>query len=235
MPAQRMLNEALEIQRRLNNQRPLGYVVFQLAEVAWLEGDLVRARTLHTEALTLRTKLGEKGTAAESRLALALIELEEARAAQAQALAREAYVVFEGQKATDNQAGAQAVLARALFAQGQRGAAMHEGQRARALVRTSTNALGRIPVFITASWLEGVAGPAAHAMRATAALRELQGQARQYGMARYELDAGLALAQIEARASRDSARARLASLEKDARARGLGLYVKRATMNRPAD
>jgi len=180
------------------------------------------------ESLDLRTKLGEKGTAAESRLALAFIDLEEGRPAEAERLAREAYEVFEAQKAADNQAGAQAALARALFAQGRRAPALREARQARTLVRTSANVLARIPVQITASLLEGIAGTDVQAKLAPAALQSLQREARERGIPRYQLDAGLALAQVEARSSRDAARARLASLEKDARAGGFGLYVRRA-------
>jgi hypothetical protein len=49
-------------------------------------------------ALDMRTALGEKGTAAESRAALAALSLEEGQAATAEAMAREAIAVFEAEK-----------------------------------------------------------------------------------------------------------------------------------------
>jgi tetratricopeptide (TPR) repeat protein/TolB-like protein len=228
--AQRTFSEALEIQQRLKGQRQVGYLLYQLADIAWMEGELANARRLHNESLDLRTKLGEKGTAAESRAALALLELEERRPTEAERLAREAYAVFKEQKAADNQAGAQATLARALFAQGRRLQALREARAARALVRTSLNALSRIPVLTTAALLEGLAGTDVQAKLSTTALHALQREARERGIPRYDLDARLALAQVEARTSREAARARLADIEKDARARGFGLYVRRAAL-----
>jgi eukaryotic-like serine/threonine-protein kinase len=227
--AKRMFTEALEIQRRLNNLRPSAYLLYQLGDIAWLDGDLAQARKLHTEALDLRTKLGEKGTAAESHLAIAWLDLEEGRAADAERTARGAYEVFAAQKARDNQALAGAVLARALWSQGRRAAASREAQRARNLVEDSTNTLARIPVAISASLVEGLAGTDVNAKIAAAALHKLEQESSERGIVRYELDAGLALAQIEGRSSSDAARARLASLEKDARARGLALYIRRTT------
>ena len=228
--AQRTFTEALEIQQRLKGQRPVGYLLYQLADIAWMEGQIADARRLHNESLDLRTKLGEKGTAAESRSALALLELEERRPAEAERLAREAYAVFKDQKAADNQAGAQSTLARALFAQGRRAAALREASAARALVRTSANALARIPVLITAALLEGLGGTDVQARLAATALHALQREARERGIPRYDFDARLALAQVEARTSREAARARLADIEKDARARGFGLYVRRTAL-----
>ena len=91
----------------------------------------------------MRTALGEKGTAAESRAALAALALEEGQAANAEALAREAIAVFEGQMATDNEANARAVLALALAGQGRQPAAAREASRARALMKESQNAMAQ--------------------------------------------------------------------------------------------
>jgi hypothetical protein len=226
--AKRMFTEALEIQRSLKNQRPIGYLLYQLADIAWLEGDLTTARKLHMEALDVRTQLGEKGTAAESKVALALLDLEEGQPARAEQLAREADDVFGAQKAHDNQAGAQSVIARALLAEGRRPQAMRQAQAARTLVRNSTNTLARIPALIAAAYIEGVGGNAAEVRLASVTLQNLAKEARERGIVRYELDARLALAAIEQRNSPDAARARLASIEKDARARALGLYTRRS-------
>jgi tetratricopeptide (TPR) repeat protein/tRNA A-37 threonylcarbamoyl transferase component Bud32/TolB-like protein len=225
-PAQRMFLEALDIQRRVKGQRPIGYLLYQLGDVALLEGNLAEAKKRHAEALELRTTLGEKGTAAESRLALAQLAIEEGRAAEAETLARDALAVFTEQKATDNQASARALLARANFVQGRRTVAQREAQAARALVRTSANTIVRIPVLITVGYLDGLIGGEVQRKVALTALQALQREARERGIVRFELDAGFALAQLEARSSRDRARERLASLQKDARARGFNLYLR---------
>ena len=87
-----------------------------LGEVLLAQGDLRLARKHHEEALAIRNATGEIRTAAESRLALATLSIEEGRPADAERLARQAAQVFEGQEAVDDEALAYAVVARALLA-----------------------------------------------------------------------------------------------------------------------
>ena len=155
----RLLTEGLEMDRKLNRRRPMAYALYFLGEIALVQGDLGLARRRHQEALDMRTALGEKGTAAESRAALAVLALEEGQPANAEALAREAIAVFEGQMANDNEANARAVLALALVAQGRQPAAAREASRARALVRESQNAMSRLPVTIAAARVEAATAP----------------------------------------------------------------------------
>ena len=75
---------------------------------------------------SIRAQMGEQGTAAESRAALAVLALEEGKAAEAESLARAAATVFAAQKAPGNEATARATLARALLAQGKREVAARE-------------------------------------------------------------------------------------------------------------
>jgi hypothetical protein len=58
------------------------------------QGDLASARHTQEQALAIRQKLGEKGSIAESRLALARISLEEERAGEAEPVARDAAAEF---------------------------------------------------------------------------------------------------------------------------------------------
>jgi tetratricopeptide (TPR) repeat protein len=61
-----------------------GVFDIQLGDIALMRGDFALAKQRHNDALAIRTALGEKGTAAESRSALAVIALEEGRAADAE-------------------------------------------------------------------------------------------------------------------------------------------------------
>ena len=210
------------MERKLNRRRPMAYALYFLGEIALVQGDLGLARQRHQEALDMRTALGEKGTAAESRAALAVLALEEGQAANAEALSREAIAVFEGQMASDNEANARAVLALALAAQGRQPAAVREAARARALVKESQNAMARLPVAIAAARVDAAAAPR-DALRALDAARR---EAEKLGIPRPVFEARRAQAEIERRTSAASSAATLASLRKDAAARGFTLFAK---------
>ena len=169
----------------------------------------------------MRTALGEKGTAAESRAALAALALEEGQLA-AEALAREAATVFEGQMASDNEAAARATLALALAAQGRRRPPCGEASRARALVRDSQNAMARLPVLIASARIAGASNP-------PGALKTLEGiraDAARRGIPRLEFDARRAMVEIETRRSPAAGATMKAALQKDAAARGFRLYAR---------
>jgi hypothetical protein len=79
-----------------------------------------------------------------------------------------------------------------------------------------------MPVQIAAGRIDGVTGAAA----ALRALDEVRAEAVRRGLARYEFDARRAMVEIEQRTASSTAKADLAALQKDARARGYGLYAR---------
>ena len=79
--AEQTLDEALAIQRKQDIGRGVGYSLFELGNLARLRGDTALARTRLQESRDVRTKLGEKLTAADSVAALALVALAEGRVA----------------------------------------------------------------------------------------------------------------------------------------------------------
>ena len=116
----------------------MAYALFGLGEVLAREAKLPEARKSHEEALALREKLGEKGTAAESRLALAILALEQGDRAKAVDLAGQAAAELERQGSTDGQA-----LALAVAGKGREALALLEGSqdlRARLAVQVRTAA-----------------------------------------------------------------------------------------------
>ncbi len=104
----------------------MAHGLYHPADVALMQATSAPSRRQHQEALDIRTALGEKETAAESRAALALLALEEGQAPVAEGLAREAAAVFESQMAPGNEAVARATLARALAARARQPAAACE-------------------------------------------------------------------------------------------------------------
>jgi len=220
--AERVLTEALDMDRRFDRRRPMAYSTYQLGEIAMMRGDLALAKQRHTDGLTIRTALGEKGTAAESRSALAVIALEDGKAPEAEKLAAGAAEVFAGQSAPDNEAMARATLALAMLAQGRRGPAAREIERAQALMKSPQHVLARQPVMIAAARITSASNPGA----ALNSLEAIRADAVKRGIARTEFDARRAMAEIEGRRSLTAGAKLIESLRQDAKTRGFGLYAR---------
>jgi tetratricopeptide (TPR) repeat protein len=218
--AKQALTESLEIDRRLQRIPNMAYSLYFLGELALIQNDLPGAQRHHQESLDLRTQLGEKGTAAESRAALAVLALEQKQTAEAESLAREAAVVFEEQRAANNEAMARSTVALAMLAQGKRDTARREIEHARALVRNTQNVDAKMSVALASAQI-GAVGAAPAAIRE---LESLLSEAVKRGIPRFAFEARRALADIEG--SSNAGIARRASLQRDAKERGFLLYSR---------
>jgi tetratricopeptide (TPR) repeat protein len=148
----------------------MAYALFGLGEVLAREGKLEEDRKRHEEALALREKRGEKGTAAESRLALAILALEQEDRTKAVELAGQAGAEHERQGAADGQALALAVAG--------------QGREALALLEGSQDLRVRLAVQLRTSNSAKVLG-------------EVLDQATRAGFTEIRLEAGLALARTD--------------------------------------
>ena len=201
----------------------MAYGLYFLGEIALMQGDLALARRRHQEALDMRTALGEKGTAAESRAALAGLALAEGQPAAAEAHGAGSH---RGLRGSDGERQRGHGPRRAgPGAGGDRDASrppLREASRARALVKDSQNAMARLPVAVAAAQVEAASAPR-DAVRALEAARR---EAEQLGIPRAAFEARRALADVERRTSPGSSAATLASLRKDAAARGFNLFAR---------
>jgi tetratricopeptide (TPR) repeat protein len=201
------------------------------------EADFTGSRKMYEQALALRTAAGEKLTIAETQLALADLSLEEARSpAEQEAVVRQALEVFQTQKVRDDETQAWCVLARALLAQGKAGAAKDAMQHARSLAAKSQNPEIRWRTAITAARIETAGNNVARSAAAIAARKELAAimtKSRELGYQGIELDARLALAEIEMKTGQITAgRAYLTVIESDAKAKGYNLIARKAATAR---
>ena len=213
------------------------YAMWNLGNLLLQESDFTGSRKMYDQALALRTSAGDKITIAETQLALADLSLEEARSpAEQEAVVRQALEVFQTQKVRDDETEAWCVLARALLAQGKAGAAKDAMQHARALAAKSQNPEIRWRTAITAARIETAGNNLARSAAGTAARKELATiitKSRDLGYMGIELDARLALAEIEMRAGQTAAgRAHLTAIEADAKAKGYNLVAHKAATAR---
>jgi len=214
--AKKMLAEALGIDRQSGNKVSLEFVLLSLADVLSAEGNIDEARQKAEESLAIEIELGAKGGSARSRLVLAQLSVEGRHLAEAETLARGAREEFRKEKRTGDEIDADTVLASALLAQGKSAEAQKEVDGAKLLVSKSQDRAARLAFAIAAGRVRaGLGNPAEGARGLRAALEE----ATKYGFFPHQLEARLALGEIEMKLGKTAAgRARLAMVEKDATA-----------------
>ncbi len=229
-PARKMLQEGLQICKDAGDRHESTFVLASLAAIALAEDRLDDASNAQAEALKLRDELGEKGAAETSRLGLARIALAKGKPADAEAAARTAVAELSRQKLPDDEATGLSLLARALVDQGRSEEAAKAIERARGLVAKGQNDAVRREYDLAAARVLAARGDAAGARRT---LQANVARAKDRGMVAAELEARLALGEIEiAYGEAAAAGAFLAALERDAAAKGFQLIAREAARAR---
>jgi DNA-binding winged helix-turn-helix (wHTH) protein/tetratricopeptide (TPR) repeat protein/TolB-like protein len=235
--AKQGFEQSLAIWQKLGDQWGSPYSMLGLGSLLLQEADFSGARKMYEQALAMRTPRGDKIPIAETQLALADLSLEEGHSpAEQEAAARQALEVFQKQKIRDDEIQAWCVLARALLAQGKAAEAKDAMQHARSLAAKSQNPNIRWPTAITAARIETAGKGVAHSAAGLAKQKELAAivtKSRELGYQGIELDARLALAEMEMKAGQTTAgRAQLTAIEADAKAKGYNLVARKAALAR---
>jgi eukaryotic-like serine/threonine-protein kinase len=235
--AKQGLEQSLETWQKIGDQDSAAYAMWSLGSLLLQEADFSDARRMYEQALATRTAAGEKLSIAETQLGLADLSLEEAHSPVEQdAAMRQVIEVFQTQKARDDEIQAWCVLARALLAQGKAADAKDAMQHARSLAAKSQNPNTRWQTAITAAGIETPGKTLAHSAATDAASKELATiitKSRKLGYLGVELEARLALAEIEMKSGQTTAGgAHLATIEADAKAKGYNLVARKAARAR---
>ncbi len=224
--ARKTYEQVLAMRREIGDRSGLAHALNGLGEVLSQLGDSQEARKIHGEALAIRTQLGELGSVAQSELGVASLDIEEGQPANAQKLAQEAIDEYQVEHAADAEALARVVLARSLLSQDQPGKAQEAISRATALAGKSQARTVRLSVGIMSSRIRAALGKS---VEARTALEAMLAEAKESGFVRYQLEARLALGEIELKSPDPIVgRTGLTALEKDADARGFYLIARKA-------
>jgi serine/threonine protein kinase/tetratricopeptide (TPR) repeat protein/TolB-like protein len=196
---------------------------FQLGEIALAAGDLEESRRQHEQALALRKEMKETRTILESQMALAIVALEGGRAAEAEGGAQEV-IQSMGQATGPLRAIGELVTARAKLSLHDVSGATRAVSAARASSKGTERASLRSALARVEAEVDAAAGRGDAAHQRLAELAVVLGRS---GMVLDELERRLTLLRIDRAEGRANVRSDAASLEKDARARGAGLVLKR--------
>jgi tetratricopeptide (TPR) repeat protein len=227
--ARKKYEESLIIAREMGNKSLTAYALYLLGEVDVYEGRLSAARKNYDQALAIRKEMGEPRTMAEAQLALAHVAIEEKQFAQAESGARECGEQFQKLNAVDNEALAYSILARALSAQGKTADAQVAVDKASQLTEKGGDTNVRLRVAIESALIQTKSGAATDISRAKNTLRAALGDATKEGLTGLQLEARLALGQIESKSGvRTAGRTQLAAVQTDATAKGFLLIARKA-------
>ncbi len=193
-----------------------------LAEVELQGGDLDGARRRYAAAAALDGELGAEYRAA-GRIGEASLALEEGRAGDAEALARQALAALGGEGPHTTRTRAHLVLARALLARRLTAGAEREAERAGASATAAADAWLDVQAAIVEAWVAAARGDAAAARRLLLPALE---SARRRGFTGQLLEARLALAELDLVAGAPPAA--LAEVAADARRSGFVTLARRA-------
>jgi DNA-binding winged helix-turn-helix (wHTH) protein/Tfp pilus assembly protein PilF/TolB-like protein len=235
--AKQGFEQSLATWQKAGDQDSSSYAMWSLGSLLLEEADFSGARKMYQQALAIRNAADAKLSIAETQLELGDLSLEEARSpTEQEATIRQALEVFQKQKARDDETQAWCVLARALLAEGKAAAAAEAMQHARSLAAKSQNPEIRWRTAITAARINTAGKDAAHSAAGSATRKELAAiitKSRELGYQGIELDARLALAEIEMKAGQvTAARAHLAAIEADAKGKGYNLVARKAVLAR---
>ena len=235
--AKQGFKQSLATWQKIGDRDSSAYAMWSEGSLLFEEADFSGARKMYEQALAIRTPAGDKLSIAETQLELADLSLEEAHSpVEQEASIRQVLEVFQKQKARDDETRAWCILARALLAEGKAAATAEAMQHARSLADKSQNPEIRWRTAIVAARIATAEKGVAHSPSVIATRQELTAivaKSRELGYQGIELDARLALAEIEMKAGQITAgRAHLATIEADAKAKGYNLVARKAALAR---
>jgi len=224
--ATKTYQQSVALWREIEDKDMLAISLNDLGEVLYQQGDLFEARKTAEEGLAVRNQLGKKGSVSKSEVFLASLALQEGHPSEAELLAQKAVEEYQADHAADDEARARVVLAQSLLAQGQPERAQDALGSAVEFASKSPDRTVRFTVGIISARIRASLGKAKAAKQD---LRAILGEATKYGFIGYQLEARLALGEIETKSGESAAgRVRLDALERDAKARHYNLIARRA-------
>ena len=224
--------QAEVIARKIEDKNATAYVLSGKGDLALDRGDLTLTRKRYEEALALRDQAGEKQSAAESRVSLAKLAIEEGHYLDAEASARSSQQQFHQEQQADDELSASIVLIDALLAQDKQGEAQEETQAAQRMGKESQNRFLCLQFELVSG---RVLLRSEHPESAGPLLRDVTRDAKRYGFAGLEFAAQLALAEL-ANKTKHGAQAQfeLHALQKAATSKGFGLIARKAVQESSA-
>jgi len=217
---------AYKLDEETGYKRGFGFVLSGWGRVLMEQDHLQEARVKLEEAHRIRKELGSPYMVGDSLLSLAQLTLEEGRPADAEKLARDSASQYASVKSTEDEGIANATLAQCLLAQQKLGEAREAVDKAAAIAGKTNRLQPHFEAGMAAAMVHAASG------KPTDADRELEAifvQAKKVNLPGYQFSARLERGRIEVKSGQTAVgQAHLASLQKDAKAKGYQLIARKA-------
>jgi tetratricopeptide (TPR) repeat protein len=225
--AERAENVCLQIARENGDKRTELTNLNDLEVVLEYEGKLGEAENSNKEALLISGQSEDKIVSAENRTNLAELYLSEDRPAESETFIRQALPIFQKGKAPEDEVWADAVLARALLAQGKSDEAMRVIQSAPSAGISDNET--RFEFTLASARVRGFSQKPDEQQAAIESMKAMETEASGDGHIGYAFEARLVIGEIEMKSNRAAeGRRALAALEKEARGKGYALIASKA-------
>jgi DNA-binding winged helix-turn-helix (wHTH) protein/TolB-like protein len=216
---------ALKVFRRVNEKNTISRTLFDLANIAALQDRLEDSRRTFSEALSIEREAGDEELALSIQLELAKLSNEQGHRAEARQQVNEVLQSLHAHKASSSELSAESLLADIALQEGDIAEAGRLLETARGLLRPGQWLEERyIYEIVNARFLAATGKSAA----ARASLGGVLADATKHNYVHYELEARLALCELEARTNPAAARSHSKALQKDASAKGFALVARKA-------
>jgi eukaryotic-like serine/threonine-protein kinase len=223
--AKKASEEAISLQRALKNESGLAESLVDMGEILGDQGDVAGAQQNFDEALVIQVRREAEGAAALTRLGKAELLMESGGMREAEPLVRAALEQFKKEQQFSAEISAHDSLAQILLELGKPAEANSEIAQAQHLGNKSESRAERLKTEIVAARVFSASSPEASEKSLRSALQE----ADKAGLFVRKLEATLAMGEIEIKSgNKETGRARLRSLEKDAQANGFLLIAHKA-------
>jgi tetratricopeptide (TPR) repeat protein len=216
---------SLELGRKNGNKGSIVSSLFHLGNIEKLEGKLEEAHKTLSEALSIAHAADDATRSAEVELELAEVAEEEDHSADARQQVHQGLTYLHGHKDPGDEIAAEVLLARIALAEGKTPEAVRAMDAARVVFSQGPDWEGHVIFGITNARIQAAIGKLG-AVRES--LKTVVAETTKHGNVRYELEARLALCEVEAKTDPASARAHAKTLEEEARSKGFGLIARKA-------
>ena len=224
--AQQSCEQSLQLRRGMDDQAGIASSLGTMGDVEFTEGNLTAAEQHYSEALRIQEQLGQKADAATSRVWLAMLALQNGKYADGKKFAEDAAQEFAAEKDAHSEAAARSVLAEILFSSGDADGARTQLANAQKLVAAAGDHSLASTLALVQAKIDVQTG---NANAAIVALQALEKDARKTGSLADALEARVALGAAQIKAGRRAeGQKTLASAASEAKAKGLGLLVKKS-------
>ena len=221
-PARKYFDQSLAMATQSSYRRGEPDPISGIGDVLLAQGGLPAARRQYEQALALCKEMNEEDSIAQLSTSLAALALAEKRYSDGEALARQAITWYQKVK-SNNEAWAQAVLARNLLGAGKLKDAQSAAAKAMQLSGQGASQTPRYEAILADARVKTNSG---NSLEARKELESAIASARKFGYRLYEYQLRLALGEMSV--GSPGARTQLVSLQKDADAHGAFLVSRQA-------